>query len=326
MAITLEQIHATASQLHEQGIKPTLAEVRKVLGGGSFTTISEAMKSWRQDHQDEQQLQQVTLPSGITERLQTLGADVWQTAIDMANDRLVKEREALDIVKVKAQAETDEAQEAVKTLEGEQADLLMQLDEATSTAETATKVAAQATAERDTFKQTLGDAQHQLELERTKTDTAQTQLAEVRNALDKASVELRTSLSKVARLEATADSDKAEIERLSAEAKVDRVELKKVTAERDKISTTTAEIRGELKAVIAERDSQKTINESILSTNEKLTKANATLEAERKALDQALSDLTASYKAEQEKVGALTIEIEKVRKTTSETETIPDSL
>ena len=60
MAITLEQIHATASQLHEQGIKPTLAEVRKALGGGSFTTISEAMKSWRQVHQDEQQLQQVT--------------------------------------------------------------------------------------------------------------------------------------------------------------------------------------------------------------------------------------------------------------------------
>ena len=140
MAITLEQIHATASQLHEQGIKPTLAEVRKVLGGGSFTTISEAMKSWRQDHQDEQQLQQVTLPSGITERLQTLGADVWQTAIDMANDRLVKEREALDIVKVKAQAETDEAQEAVKTLESEQADLLVQLDEVTATAEAAESV------------------------------------------------------------------------------------------------------------------------------------------------------------------------------------------
>lgn len=312
MAITLEQIHATASQLHEQGIKPTLAEVRKVLGGGSFTTISEAMKSWRQVHQDEQQLQQVTLPSGITERLQTLGADVWQTAIDMANDRLVKEREALDVVKVKAQAETDEAQEAVKTLEGEQADLLMQLDEATSTAETATKAAAQATVERDTLKQTLSDTQHQLELERTKTDTAQTQLAEVRSALDKASVELRTSLSKVARLEATVDSDKAEIERLSAEAKGDRVALKKVTAERDKISTTTAEIRGELKAVIAERDCQKTVNESILSTNEKLTKANATLEAERKALDQALSDLTASYEAEQEKSEALAAELQNI--------------
>lgn len=36
----------------------------------------------------------------------------------------MKEREALEGIKVKAQAETDEAQEAVKTLESEQADLL----------------------------------------------------------------------------------------------------------------------------------------------------------------------------------------------------------
>ena len=64
---------------------------------------------------------------------------MWQTAIDMANDRLSKEREALEVVKVKAQAETDEAQEAVKTLEGEQADLLQQLDEVATTAETALK-------------------------------------------------------------------------------------------------------------------------------------------------------------------------------------------
>ena len=89
MAITIQQIHATADQLQEQGIKPTLAEVRKILGGGSFTTISEAMKSWRQDNQEEEQLRQVVLPSGITERLQSLGADMWQTAIDMANDRLI---------------------------------------------------------------------------------------------------------------------------------------------------------------------------------------------------------------------------------------------
>ncbi|WP_201598270.1 DNA-binding protein [Psychrobacter fulvigenes] len=109
MAITIQQIHATADQLQEQGIKPTLAEVRKALGGGSFTTISEAMKSWRQDNQEEEQLRQVELPSGIAERLQSLGADMWQTAIDIANDRLVKEREALESIKTKAQAETDEA-------------------------------------------------------------------------------------------------------------------------------------------------------------------------------------------------------------------------
>ena len=144
MAITIQQIHATADQLQEQGIKPTLAEVRKILGGGSFTTISEAMKSWRQDNQEEEQLRQVVLPSGITERLQSLGADMWQTAIDMANDRLIKEREALESIKTKAQVEVDEAQEAVKTLESEQSDLLMQLDEVTATAEATAITANQA--------------------------------------------------------------------------------------------------------------------------------------------------------------------------------------
>ena len=147
MAITIQQIHATADQLQEQGIKPTLAEVRKILGGGSFTTISEAMKSWRQDNQEEEQLRQVVLPSGITERLQSLGADMWQTAIDMANDRLIKEREALESIKTKAQVEVDEAQEAVKTLESEQSDLLMQLDEVTATAEATAITANQAIAD-----------------------------------------------------------------------------------------------------------------------------------------------------------------------------------
>ena len=106
MALTIEQIHSTADQLQEQGIKPTLAEVRKALGGGSFTTISDAMQSWKREQKEEQELQQVELPSSVAERLQTLGADMWQTAIDIANDRLVKEREALEIIKTKAQAET----------------------------------------------------------------------------------------------------------------------------------------------------------------------------------------------------------------------------
>lgn len=300
MALTTQQIHATADDLQEKGINPTLSEVRKALGGGSFTTISDAMKSWRQDHQDEQELKQVELPNGINERLQALGADMWQTAIDIAHDRLAKEREALEVIKAKSQQDVDQYAESVRTLEAEHSDLLKQLDEVTATADTATATAETAAVERDALTKSLNETEHKLDLERNKADSAQSQLAEVRTALDKAQSELTASLTHVAKLEAQADNSKAELERLSAEAKADRAELKKVTAERDKISTDTAEIRGELKAVIAERDNQKTVNESILSNNEKLTKANATLEAERKALDKALSDLTASHKAEQE--------------------------
>ena len=45
MAITIQQIHATADQLQEQGIKPTLAEVRKILGGRLQTFLCKPSKA-----------------------------------------------------------------------------------------------------------------------------------------------------------------------------------------------------------------------------------------------------------------------------------------
>ena len=306
MAITTQQIHAIADQLHEQGIKPTLAEVRKALGGGSFTTISEAMKSWRQDNQQEEQLRQVELPSSIAERLQTLGADMWQTAIDIANDRLVKEREALESIKAKAQAETDEAQEAVKTLESEQADLLEQLDEVTATAEATAITAAQVTAERDVLTQTLSDTQHQLELERAKTDSAQGQLADLRSSFDQQAKELNANISKVATLEANAAGDEAEVARLSAELEAAKTELKAVTIERNEIANATAEVKGELKAVIVERD-------KLSGLYEQLTQQQAALNTDHQLLLKQYETVSASYSAEQEKTGALTIELEKMQ-------------
>ena len=306
MAITTQQIHAIADQLHEQGIKPTLAEVRKALGGGSFTTISEAMKSWRQDNQQEEQLRQVELPSSIAERLQTLGADMWQTAIDIANDRLVKEREALESIKAKSQAETDEAQEAVKTLESEQADLLEQLDEVTATAEATAITAAQVTAERDVLTQTLSDAQHQLELERAKTAAAQAQLTDLRRSFDQQSKDLSANISKVATLEATANSDKAEIARLQAELTATKDELKTVTTERNEIATDTAEVKGELKAIIAERN-------KLSGLNDQLTQTQAKLEAEYSVLNKQYSELSSRHLSEQERVTVLQDQLQKAQ-------------
>ena len=306
MAITTQQIHSIADQLHEQGIKPTLAEVRKALGGGSFTTISEAMKSWRQDNQQEEQLRQVELPSSIAERLQTLGADMWQTAIDIANDRLVKEREALESIKAKSQAETDEAQEAVKTLESEQADLLEQLDEVTATAEAAAITSAQITAERDTLIQTLSDTQHQLELERAKTVAAQAQLGDLRSSFDQQSKELSANISKVATLEATASSDKAEIARLQTELTVTKGELKTVTTERNEIATDTAEVKGELKAIIAERN-------KLSRLNDQLTQTQAKLEAEHSVLNKQYSELSSRHLSKQEQVTLLQDQLKKAQ-------------
>jgi Plasmid replication region DNA-binding N-term len=46
MAITRESIWTAADQLDAEGDRPTLAAIRKKLGGGSYSTISEAMTEW----------------------------------------------------------------------------------------------------------------------------------------------------------------------------------------------------------------------------------------------------------------------------------------
>lgn len=47
MALSADQIFSVADALDLEGQAPTLANVRKRLGRGSFTTISEAMTAWK---------------------------------------------------------------------------------------------------------------------------------------------------------------------------------------------------------------------------------------------------------------------------------------
>ena len=129
MAITTEQIHQTADKLAEQGIKPTQTNVREALGGGSFTTIAEALRTWRQEQETVTQLQAVVIPQDITDRTQTLTAQIWETAQQLANERLAKEREALAHKEALLIGENDEMQKVVATLESEQGELLAQLDQ-----------------------------------------------------------------------------------------------------------------------------------------------------------------------------------------------------
>ncbi len=305
MALTTQDIHASAAALAEQGIKPTLAEVRKALGGGSFTTISEAMKSWRQDHQEEEQLKQVELPSGITERLQSLGADMWQTAINIANERLTAEREALAVAQTKAQAETDEAQEAVKMLESEQAELLEQLDFQQAQAEQSTTDAvvsrtaletatAQHRTDVDAIKQQLSDTQHKLELAQERSSAAQQTVNELRSKLDEVGAQLTQARESIATANEQSKNQTAEIERLKSEladckalnTKKD-AKIEQLTEDRNEIITATAEVKGELRAITAERD--------------KLTQSRAALNTEYKALNKQYHELLANTQERESK-------------------------
>ena len=109
MAITAEQIWAAADALDAAGQSPTLAAVRKAVGGGSFTTISEAMAQWRARKADQSTPLREPAPPLVMERLAEVGADIWSAALDLANARLNSEREALDAARAELEASRLEA-------------------------------------------------------------------------------------------------------------------------------------------------------------------------------------------------------------------------
>lgn len=119
MAITTQDIHAVADRLAAEGQQPTLAAVRAALGGGSFTTISEAMKSWKAAQAAAAAPLREAAPAAVNERMGELAAEVWGVAIGMANDRLASEREALEVARLEMEQQQREAAELADQMAAE---------------------------------------------------------------------------------------------------------------------------------------------------------------------------------------------------------------
>jgi len=111
MAITKDQIFAVADELDAAGQNATLAAVRKALGGGSFTTISEGMTEWKARKAAKELPFREPAPSAVADRLAELGAKIWSSALELANGRLAIEREALEAARLQLEADKAEAAE-----------------------------------------------------------------------------------------------------------------------------------------------------------------------------------------------------------------------
>ena len=151
MAITKDQIFAVADELDAAGQNPTLAAVRKALGGGSFTTISEGMTEWKARKAAKEQPLREPVPTAIGERLGELGADIWSMALELANGRLASEREALEAARVQLEAEKAEAAEMADQV-------TVELEETKATLAQATASEAAARGEAETLRQQLAAA------------------------------------------------------------------------------------------------------------------------------------------------------------------------
>lgn len=267
MTLTVERIHQVADELSSNGNKPTLAAVRTTLGSGSFTTISEAMKTWREENKEAQVLEQVDLPSSIDERLRSLGVEVWQVAIGLANDRLSKERELLETTRKSMTHEVEELCGAVKTLESEQVELLSQLDELEKNhrlkmQEARSKEECNANAIADLERTTQG-----LELSNKNLEEENLKLNE---QLAKTAQSLKAETSELMKMTVQREKFKEKAETSSKEL----IELKQTSAV---MKDDFAGLRGEFRAISNERD-------RLLQQNKSVVKSNAIIELENERL------------------------------------------
>lgn len=103
----------------ETGKRPTLAEVREYLGGGSMTTISEGMKLWRKLRQEANVPVAVVVPENVHDAISATITHLWQQAMATAEARFVSERELMQVEKSELEGRLVEAEEAMTLLESE---------------------------------------------------------------------------------------------------------------------------------------------------------------------------------------------------------------
>ena len=197
MAITTADFHAAADRIAEAGQQPTLAAVRSALGGGSFTTISEAMKGWKAAQAAAAAPLREAAPAAVTERMGELAAEVWSVAIGMANDRLASEREALEV----ARQEMEQAQaEAVELAD----QVAAELDQARAQIETqaaALKLAEAQAAQLAAAQEAAHTAQAALAEAQKRADGLAALLEQERAATREAQAKAEKALTDAAKLE-----------------------------------------------------------------------------------------------------------------------------
>ena len=176
MAITKKAIFDAADALDAGGQRPTFAALRKAVGGGSFTTISEAMKEYWAVRAVREAPVREPAPAVVGERLSEVAGEIWALALQVANERLASEREAFDAASVQAEQEKQEAVELADAV-GAELELLQG------------KVSALEEAER-TARQEAVALREQLAASRERAATAEARAAEIERRADDLNAEL----------------------------------------------------------------------------------------------------------------------------------------
>lgn len=276
--ITEKRIHAAIEQIIESGENPTQARIREVLGGGSFTTIGEVLRVWRDGEQENQTLLSSDMPDALRDDANVLIAKIWQTADHLANDRLAAAHDALKIAQAKADADMSETLETVVVLESDIENIQKNLLSMTDKAQQYEHDLARYSLERDELSKQLLEAGYKLEMQHERTNTENLRCSELNQRLVDTSKNLDSTQEllikareSIATLTAVDEKNSSEVIRLQVEISEHKNQLQTIASQLTERTT--------------ERDSSK---DAVIVTKTKLESANEQIQAltaERDALN-----------------------------------------
>lgn len=283
MAITVEQVHQVADELAQQGINPTQMAVRKQLGGGSFSTIGEALKSWRVMRDTNAQLAEVIIPAEIGERAELLVAQIWEIAQNIANERLQNDRKALEHKETLVRAEIEELTAVVVALEDEQEKTLGELERTQALLDDSNR-------QKDSLQAELAEVRTECTQLNDKLADRENHNKELEKRVSELTDENKSMVAEIARLSSRNQFKQDEIDRLTAE--IDSKEKKHQAESQDKqtkleavqtqlaeVATENAILKGRNDTLTQELDKAQASNTASLAKIEKLTAELATLKA-----------------------------------------------
>ncbi|CAM5520465.1 Chromosome partition protein Smc [Thauera mechernichensis] len=280
MAITKQDILAVADALDAEGVKPTLAAVRKKLGGGSFSTISEAMKEWKADHASAAAPLREPAPPAVVERSADLAAELWAACMELANARLAGEREALEVAREEMEASQREAAELADQMAGDIEALQAQVSSLQVRAESAESEIDDMRAELAAALERAGRAEARAAEIEKRADDAKTELGRMHELLSEERKQHAAELERqTVALQAAQEAARAQGEEIAAL----RAQVVSVHSERDQARAEASGLRTELATLTARaaaeseqhQEQRKRAAEEAHRCAEKLTKATA---------------------------------------------------
>ena len=111
--ITKQDVWRVASEIDAGGDKPSVLEVRKRLGAGSYTTITAALREWVKPGADEDN-EVDDIPDEVSNRVEQFGADLYAMVYRIAQEQFDAQRLEYEI--------------RIKALEAEKAEVVQIAD------------------------------------------------------------------------------------------------------------------------------------------------------------------------------------------------------